>query len=139
MDNCSFLANSAVLGGGSLSLLQVRNVGLVACPRPHDRFEELAALVQGYSLSVTGSSFLGSSAPLGGAVALANGSALALSGATFSGCQASFGGAVYSRAPTQAQLQAILAPPFPTSLANPSTVYTYGRQMGSALSMVTCM
>ncbi len=99
----------------------------------------MAALVQGYSLTVTGSSFLGSSAPLGGAVALANGSALALSGATFSGCQASLGGAVYAEAPTETQLQAILAPPFPTSLANPSTVYTYGRQMGSALSMVTCM
>ena len=99
----------------------------------------MAAPVQGYSLTVTGSSFLGSSAPLGGAVALANGSALVLSGATFSGCQASLGGAVYAEAPTQTQLQAILAPPFPTSLANPSTVYTYGRQMGSALSMVECM
>ena len=95
--------------------------------------------MQGYSLTVTGSSFLGSSAPLGGAVALANGSTLALSGATFSGCQATLGGAVYAEAPTEIQLQAILAPPFPTSLANPSTVYTYGRQMGSALSMVKCM
>ena len=92
--------------------------------------------LQGYSLTIVASNFIGGSAPLGGAVALANGSALTTSAVVFGDCQAEYGGAVYAAAPMQTQLQTVLAPPFPSSLAYPSTVYTYGRQMGSSVSLI---
>ena len=107
-----FDGNSALLGGGGLSVLQ------------------------GYSVQLTNVSFTDSSAELyGGAIAVANGSALFSSRCTFTGCTASQGGAVYAVASSEAYIVASVIPLWRNAFIYASDVYKLGRQMGCTVSL----
>lgn len=107
-----FDGNSALLGGGSLSVLQ------------------------GYSVQLTNVSFMDSSAALyGGAIAVANGSAVFSSRCTFTACTASQGGAVYAVASSEAYIAASVIPLWHNAFIYTSDVYKLGRQMGSTVSL----
>ena len=107
-----FEGNSALLGGGALSVLQ------------------------GYSVQLTNLSFTDNTTPLyGGAIAVANGSGLFTESCTFKACTAAQGGAIYAVAPSEAYIQFNVIPLWRNFNIYPSDVYKLGRQMGSAVSL----
>ena len=107
-----FEGNSAVLGGGALSVLQ------------------------GYSVQLTNLSFTDNTTPLyGGAIAVANGSGLFTERCTFTACTAAQGGAIYAVAPSEAYIQLSVIPLWRNYNIYPADVYKLGRQMGSAVSL----
>ena len=112
ISNTSFEGNSALLGGGSLSVLQ------------------------GYSVQLDSVTFQNSTSPLyGGAIAVANGSAVISSGCTFTDCSASEGGAIYATASTEAYITASVIPQWRDAYIYASDVYKLGRQMGSLVNL----
>lgn len=107
-----FEGNSALLGGGALSILQ------------------------GYSVQLTNLSFADSTTPLyGGAIAVANGSGLFTDRCTFTGCTAAQGGAIYAVASSEAFIRDILIPQWRNPSIYQTDVYNLGRQMGCAVSL----
>ena len=107
-----FEGNSALLGGGALSVLQ------------------------GYSVQLTNLSFADNTTPLyGGAIAVANGSGLFTDRCTFTACTAAQGGAIYAVAPSEAYVQQNVIPLWRNYNIYPADVYKLGRQMGSAISL----
>ena len=114
ISNSVFDGNSALLGGGGLSVLQ------------------------GYSVQLTNVSFTDSTTPLyGGAIAVANGSAVFSTGCTFTGCTASQGGAVYAVTSSEAYIAASVIPLWRNAFIYASDVYKLGRQMGSAVTLTS--
>ena len=107
-----FQGNSALLGGGALSVLQ------------------------GYTVQLTNLSFTDNTTPLyGGAIAVANGSGLFTESCTFKACTAAQGGAIYAVAPSEAYIQLNVIPLWRNFNIYPNDVYKLGRQMGSAVSL----
>ena len=112
ISNSSFVGNSALLGGGSISTLQ------------------------SYSVQLSNLTFTNSTTPLyGGAVAVANGSAVFSSNCTYTACTAASGGAVAAVSPSESYISSVVLPQFKTQYIYAADVYTYGRQMGSAVTL----
>ncbi|KAL0048014.1 hypothetical protein WJX82_005700 [Trebouxia sp. C0006] len=112
ISNTSFDGNSALLGGGALSVLQ------------------------GYSVQLNNVSFQDSSTPMyGGAIAVANGSAVITNGCTFTDCSASEGGAIYATASSEGYIAATVIPQWRDAYIYASDVYKLGRQMGSLVNL----
>lgn len=112
ISNSSFVGNSALLGGGSISVLQ------------------------SYSVQLSNLTFTDSMTPLyGGAVAVANGSAVFSSNCNYTACTAASGGAVFAVSPSESYISSVVLPQFRTQFIYAADVYAYGRQMGSAVTL----
>ena len=112
ISDSSFDGNSALLGGGGVSVLQ------------------------GYTVQLTNVSFLDESTPLyGGAIAVANGSAVFIDRCRFASCTANLGGAIYAVASSEAYIAASVMPQWKNFNIYPQDVYKLGRQMGCGVSL----
>ena len=116
ISDSSFEGNSALLGGGGISILQ------------------------GYSAQLTNLAFSDNATPLyGGAIAVANGSAIFSDRCTFRACNATQGGAVYAVAPSESYILSSIIPLWRNYNIYVPDVYKLGRQMGSAVSLFNNM
>ena len=112
ISNSSFSGNSALLGGGSINVLQ------------------------SYSVQLNNLIFTGSTTPwYGGAVAVANGSAVNSINCTYTACSATSGGAVSVVSSSESYLTSTVVPQFRSTYIYAADVYKYGRQMGSVVTL----
>lgn len=113
ISNSRFEDNAALLGGGSISVLQ------------------------SYSVQLSNLTFTNSTTPLcGGAVAVANGSAVTSSNCTYTACTAAAGGAIYALSPSETFISSVVLPQFKSTYIYAADVYKIGRQMGSAVTLM---
>ena len=112
ISSSSFEGNSALLGGGAVTVLQ------------------------GYSVTLDRVGFSNNTTPLyGGGVAVANGSTVISNSCSYTACTALRGGAIYAEASTEKYIAAAVIPLWHNAYIYAPDWYKLGRQMGSVLNL----